>query len=957
MGESFRHNRFTAFRIFILCLLALLQMNGFAQVGYDHDYPRLAIFVWGTHAPKAYFAKFDLVVTASNNSGFAQAIKDIDPETYILYTRDIGAGQGADPYYNEWTVDQSNGSDVTIYGGGRPLADITEFCPLVNGKRYNQVVSGYLSTLGNLNIFDGISSDGMMEAPGPWTSTDIDLDKNGQNDWNEHGQAWLSAAWIAGNNTILDDYRRLHGDSKLFLVNSGGMHDYGWATTNGMILEHTWALAGWNYFMGRYQSWMKQALRPHIMLMDGCSEFRETGRPAREKNDFQLMRFILTTTMLGDGYYDYHDNRNKGNEHFYVRWYDEYDVKMGYPTTGPQRILIEGPVWNEMAVWVRFFDNGAVIVNSKGKNQLVIDADLANLVGYDGPYYHFEGGQDPSFNNGEIFSDMTMEGIMLNVSTGRVIGEGMLLTNSPQKVISEITIDNANGEHDASTSPGSEPAALVGGWTNRSYGASYAITEANWMDIYGYAFALPGNGSTYAIFEPNIGVSGNYEVFEWHAFHGSNADEVREATNVPCTISLGSQRTVKMTINQSINYGKWNSLGTFFFSKGTDARIVITNEADGVVIADAFKFDYIGGESDQIPPVEPTNIRGLNITDSHIDFAWDPPLVAPDGDTAMFYQVYRAGEMIGATFELKYNDVNLDENTSYVYAVYSVDKAGNRSAIPASITLSTGTDITSPVLEMVQARNVTTVHVYFSEPVEELSAETESNFEINKNVSVLAANLLDDLSTVELNTSEHIPEEEYMVTITNVVDRSANNNIINPNSNASYSASADTMDIRLAADNAYELYVNGTLIGSDAFWPIAQTYSVPAVTGKNVIAIKGIDNTDVGGLAGLLVEIDFKGEHYVSNTYWKASNIEQTGWENVVFNDTNWESAASYGIHGSAEPWALGNNVENISANTNVHWIWTNDNVADDNAYFRFSISLEGDYTPPGAPTGITISQ
>ena len=933
----------------VACLV-LGNQNGASAQGFNHDYPRLGIFVWNTHAPTEYFAKFDLVVTSNNGTAFAQAVKNKNPEAYVLFTRDIQAGQGAAPYASDWTVHRSDGGDVLIYGNNCPLADMTEFCPLVNGKQYNDVVPVYMSTLGNLNVFDGVSSDGMWEYPGTWCTNDIDLDRNGANDWNEHGESWVHTVWLNGVNIILSEFDRIT-NSKLFLVNSGGLHDYGYSLTNGMLLEKSWAVQSWNHFLGRYMSWMARARHPHIMFLDGCASFRPSGRPAQTKNDFQLMRFLLTTCMLGDGYFDFHTV--EAGEHFWVKWYDEYNVQLGYPTTNYQRIHIEGPDWNQMAVHVRFFDNGAVIVNAKGKPQLVTDGDLAGLTGYEGPYYRFQGGQDPDYNNGEIFTDLNMDGILINESIGQIIGDAIILVKSPQTIISDIIIDNST----AGTSASSDAAELVGGWTNKHYGYSYTLVEANWMDQYGYASSYPGTGSNYAIYQPTFGFAGNYEVFEWHGFYGESASEYTEAKNVPCTISLGGGRTVERVIDQSVNYGQWNSLGTFFFTKGTEGRVLITNEADGIVLADAFKFVYVGGESDDIPPSEPRNLRGLNITDCEIDLAWDPPFTAPDGDTAMFYQVYRSGEMIGSTPATTYGDADLQENTNYPYSVYSVDNAGNRSAIPVSVTLTTSSDMTAPGIEMVQARNVSTIHVHFNESVEQITAETESNYTINKGVSVLAASLLDNLRTVELNTSPHVPEEAYVITINNIHDRSVNSNVIASNSTGSYSASADTMIVRLAADNAYELYVNGELIGSDDYWPIALSYSVPAISGKNVIAVKGIDNTDVGGLAGLVAEIDFKGERYVSNTHWKASNEEQAGWENVVFNDTNWGNATSYGIHGSAEPWASGNNVDNISENTNVHWIWTSDNVADNNAYFRFVINLEGDFTPPAPPTGISIAQ
>jgi len=87
-----------------------------------------------------------------------------------------------------------------------------------------------------------------------------------------------------------------------------------------------------------------------------------------------------------------------------------------------------------------------------------------------------------------------------------------------------------------------------------------------------------------AIWTPDIQVTGNYEVFEWHG-DDPNYDH---ASNAPLTINYsGGSKTV--VVNQQENIGKWNSVGTYKFAKGTKGNIVLTNKANGNVIADAIK--------------------------------------------------------------------------------------------------------------------------------------------------------------------------------------------------------------------------------------------------------------------------------------------------------------------------------------------------------------------------------
>jgi hypothetical protein len=44
-------------------------------------------------------------------------------------------------------------------------------------------------------------------------------------------------------------------------------------------------------------------------------------------------------------------------------------------------------------------------------------------------------------------------------------------------------------------------------------------------------------------------------------------------------------------VNQEVNGGQWNLLGTYPFAAGTSGSVVLSDEADEYVIADAIKFE------------------------------------------------------------------------------------------------------------------------------------------------------------------------------------------------------------------------------------------------------------------------------------------------------------------------------------------------------------------------------
>jgi hypothetical protein len=246
------------------------------------------------------------------------------------------------------------------------------------------------------------------------------------------------------------------------------------------------------------------------------------------------------------------------------------------------------------------------------------------------------------------------------------------------------------------------------------------------------------------------------------------------------------------------------------------------------------------------------------------------------------------------------------------------------------------------------------VEVLFDEPVEASSAQNIHNYTINNNITVLQADLMDDLLTVHLTTSEHMIDVTYTISIEHVRDRSTRQNAIASPVTETYTGTSGPLDIWISCDDEYELYVNGEFVGSNSGWSTAEHYSVPSIAGKNLLAVKCVDQ---GGQAGFVAEIDFEGEHLVSNENWKVSTAEESGWETIPYDDLIWNKATSFGTHGEALPWAQYKNVEGISTNRDAQWIWSSDNDYDNVVYLRFSLRSSGDSTPPSAPTGVVVSK
>lgn len=133
---------------------------------------------------------------------------------------------------------------------------------------------------------------------------------------------------------------------------------------------------------------------------------------------------------------------------------------------------------------------------------------------------------------------------------------------------------------------------FTGTWTRNT------INEIDQRYGASFHYAAAGDGSFYAKFTPNITTAGNYKVYAWWTTH------TNRATNAPYTVYYnGGNQTV--TVNQEINGGQWNLLGTFNFVIGTTGYVRLANNANEYVIADAVKFELESGATATPTPTPP----------------------------------------------------------------------------------------------------------------------------------------------------------------------------------------------------------------------------------------------------------------------------------------------------------------------------------------------------------------
>lgn len=116
---------------------------------------------------------------------------------------------------------------------------------------------------------------------------------------------------------------------------------------------------------------------------------------------------------------------------------------------------------------------------------------------------------------------------------------------------------------------------LTGAWTASSGVAGFYGPD--------YLYAAPGATTASARFTPSLPHTNSYQVYlRWAAF-------ANRATNTPVDVHYdGGSRT--LAVNQTINGGIWNWLGTFPFQAGTNGSVSVRGVSSGYAIADAVRW-------------------------------------------------------------------------------------------------------------------------------------------------------------------------------------------------------------------------------------------------------------------------------------------------------------------------------------------------------------------------------
>ena len=192
----------------------------------------------------------------------------------------------------------------------------------------------------------------------------IDADGDGQPD----AKAWLNELWKRAKLAMARQARDAIGSGGIFMGNQAGRETFD--SVNGILLEDylDYVLDDkrtWRSVLDDYLYWTGTPHRPNITTIVSSSGVQppfdaEQSLSKAEQDNLlesgrkleQRMRFGLTTTLMGDGYFAYDMHTRWRGQHW---WYAEYDAPLGYPH-GAAREQRDG-------TWRRVFDGGLVVVN------------------------------------------------------------------------------------------------------------------------------------------------------------------------------------------------------------------------------------------------------------------------------------------------------------------------------------------------------------------------------------------------------------------------------------------------------------------------------------------------------------------------------------------------------------------------------------------------------------------
>ncbi|OGL86538.1 hypothetical protein A3I41_04590 [Candidatus Uhrbacteria bacterium RIFCSPLOWO2_02_FULL_48_18] len=287
----------------------------------------------------------------------------------------------------DWWLRDANAKQVSVWPNTRALNLNSGWSDYLAHYVKDKVLS--------TGLWDGIFYDEVQDSIS-WVGT-VDVDQNGVND----SALTADQIWAKKYTDHFSQTRALIGQDAIMITNGSSNPAFA-PYVNGRMFEtfpsSTNTLAEWKGTTQDYLTQQKQVGYQNVDIVNVNSD--NTGI----KDNYQKIRFGITTTLLGNGYFGFDFGTNSHNQ---LWTYDEYPIALGAPKTTYKNVYDPAKTVIDQGVWKRDFERGRVLVNATSSTV---------TVPLDGDFEKIHGAQDPTINDGSIVSEITLaskDGIIL----------------------------------------------------------------------------------------------------------------------------------------------------------------------------------------------------------------------------------------------------------------------------------------------------------------------------------------------------------------------------------------------------------------------------------------------------------------------------------------------------------------------------------------------------------------
>ena len=141
----------------------------------------------------------------------------------------------------------------------------------------------------------------------------------------------------------------------------------------------------------------------------------------------------------------------------------------------------------------------------------------------------------------------------------------------------------------------------------------------------------------------------------------------------------------------------------------------------------------------------------------------------------------------------------------------------------------------------------------------------------------------------------------------------------------------------LTADDAFEVWVNGKLMGQGNNWQKQHSYSFSLHSGKNVVAVHAWDEHSViSGFIGALVVNGAVLATGMPNTWVHVSGLPAGAWQASGYNDASWAAPVVVSASDRAS-WSC---CSQAYYNLGAKWVWNNKPRGLGKVSFRLKVTL-----------------